>query len=83
MVAVRPAADSSSSDEILGFTCGTCSTNSTLTHESMSTHEAEGSLLCIHSVVIKQELRRQGLAVRMLKVFCQASLHSLPFQARQ
>ncbi len=35
----------------VGFVNGTLTTESELTDESMSAHEADGSTLCIHSVV--------------------------------
>mmetsp|Transcript_2552 Transcript_2552/g.5685 ORF Transcript_2552/g.5685 Transcript_2552/m.5685 type:complete len:184 (-) Transcript_2552:144-695(-) len=59
----------SGSDQIIGFTCGTCTSAPTLTHESMSTHDPDGKLLCIHSVVVAHEHRRKGLASRMLKAY--------------
>ena len=34
-----------------GFICGTLTTATKLTDESMSSHEPEGATLCIHSVV--------------------------------
>ena len=46
MVAMRPA-DSA----IVGFVCGTCTAAAGLTHESMSTHDPEGQLLCVHRQV--------------------------------
>jgi hypothetical protein len=46
------------------YVCGTCSSSSSLTHESMSTHEPDGRLLCIHSVAVQQQHRRQGIASR-------------------
>ena len=52
--------------EIAGFVNGTLTTSSELTHDTMSTHEPTGSLLCVHSVVVAPELRRKGLALSML-----------------
>ena len=49
-----------------GFVCGTLTTASKLTDESMSTHEPDGTTLCIHSVVVDATYRRQGLATWML-----------------
>lgn len=40
----------------------------------MGRHEAGGSTLCIHSVVIKEDQRRKGLALKMLKVRSSLSL---------
>ncbi len=56
-------------ERIVGFTCGTGTTSAKLTHESMSTHEPEGQLLCIHSVVVAEGLRRKGIATRMLRAY--------------
>mmetsp|Transcript_29421 Transcript_29421/g.53992 ORF Transcript_29421/g.53992 Transcript_29421/m.53992 type:complete len:163 (+) Transcript_29421:88-576(+) len=53
--------------DIIGFVNGTCSKSETLTHNSMSSHEVDGSTLCIHSVVIQSQLRRRGLALQMLE----------------
>ena len=58
MVAMRPA-DSA----IVGFVCGTCTAAAGLTHESMSTHDPEGQLLCVHRQV---QLLRGGAAERSL-----------------
>ncbi|KXZ44977.1 hypothetical protein GPECTOR_60g755 [Gonium pectorale] len=35
----------------------------------MATHEPGGDLLCIHSVVIEEALRRRGLATRLLRAY--------------
>ncbi|KAG2454440.1 hypothetical protein HYH02_001459 [Chlamydomonas schloesseri] len=55
--------------QVVGFVCGTQTRAPKLTHESMSTHDADGSLLCIHSVVVDPALRRRGLATRMLRAY--------------
>jgi hypothetical protein len=55
-------------DEVIGYTCGTCSHEDKLTHDSMSTHVPDGSTLCIHSVAVQESQRRKGIALRMLKV---------------
>jgi arylalkylamine N-acetyltransferase len=54
---------------IVGYACGTLSNDDCLTHESMSTHDPSGTLLCIHSVVIAQPLRRRGLGSRLLGAY--------------
>lgn len=52
-------------DTVIGFICSTkCHT---FTHESMSVHDSSGRLLAIHSVVVAEPYRRQGIATRMLK----------------
>lgn len=55
-------------DEIVGYTCGTCCKGNTLTHETMSEHDPEGTTLCVHSVCVRGDKQRQGIALKMLKV---------------
>lgn len=51
--------------KIVGFVCATrCSL---FEEESMSTHDPEGKLLAIHSVVVQEEYRRKGIASAMLR----------------
>lgn len=55
------------SDAIIGFCCATrCEL---FEEESMSTHDASGRLLAIHSVVVKDEFRHKGIASGMLKAY--------------
>ena len=54
------------SSEILGFVNGTCVKEHTIVHESMSTHHAEGRTLVIHSVTVRAQDRRKGIAYAML-----------------
>ncbi|GIL68425.1 hypothetical protein Vafri_21706 [Volvox africanus] len=54
---------------VVGYVCGTCTSAGHLSHESMATHDHEGSLLCIHSVVVEAPLRRKGLATRLLRAY--------------
>lgn len=68
-VAIRP-----DDGAIVGFTCGTQTASSVLTHESMSTHDPEGTLLCIHSVVIEEGRRRKGVATKMLRAYLRSDL---------
>ena len=52
-------------DDCAGFVCGTrCAT---FEEESMATHDPSGSILAIHSVVVKPALRRRGVALRALR----------------
>lgn len=51
--------------EIIGFVCSTRCSN--FDYDAMSTHDPKGSLLAIHSVVVKEEYRRKGIASRMMK----------------
>jgi len=53
--------------KMVGFVCGTCSLKSTLTEQAMSTHDPAGTSLCIHSIVVQDDFRRQGYATVLLK----------------
>jgi guanine nucleotide exchange factor len=72
-VAVSPA-----DDGVLGFVCGTAATRGTihLTHESMTSHDPRGNVVCIHSVVIHPNMRRNGLGLNMLNAFVEELRHS-------
>jgi len=59
-------------EELVGFVCGTTTAGDSLTEETMSTHDAAGTLLCIHSVVVAERYRRCGVAVAMLKTYMTA-----------
>jgi len=61
--------------EVIGFICATRCHE--FVHESMSTHHSEGPLLAIHSVVISEEYRRQGVATAMLKDYVEV-MRSIP-----
>eukprot|EP00547_Thalassionema_nitzschioides_P012874 CAMPEP_0194259834 /NCGR_PEP_ID=MMETSP0158-20130606/44471_1 /TAXON_ID=33649 /ORGANISM="Thalassionema nitzschioides, Strain L26-B" /LENGTH=319 /DNA_ID=CAMNT_0038999779 /DNA_START=15 /DNA_END=977 /DNA_ORIENTATION=+ len=54
-------------DKIVGFICAT-RTNQ-FEEESMSTHDNDGKLLAIHSVVVEESYRRKGIATAMLKAY--------------
>jgi GNAT superfamily N-acetyltransferase/uncharacterized protein YciI len=58
-----------SGKEIIGFVCSTRCNE--FEEESMSTHEPTGTLLAIHSVVVKSEYRRKGVATAMLNTYMQ------------
>lgn len=65
LVAVQPGSGSGSgTDQIVGYVCGTCTTSTSLTHDSMSTHESNGALLCVHSVCVAEAHWRKGIASR-------------------
>ena len=66
LVAMRP---DDPSGAVVGFVCGTRTAAPALTHASMSTHDPEGPLLCVHSVVVDPGLRRKGLARKMLRAY--------------
>jgi GNAT superfamily N-acetyltransferase len=54
---------------VVGFVNGTLTKDSTLTHHSMSHHDPDGSLLCIHSVVVDQSHRRKGVGSFILEAY--------------
>eukprot|EP01095_Lingulamoeba_sp_RSL-Kostka_P006296 TRINITY_DN1973_c0_g1_i1.p1 TRINITY_DN1973_c0_g1~~TRINITY_DN1973_c0_g1_i1.p1 ORF type:complete len:170 (+),score=38.72 TRINITY_DN1973_c0_g1_i1:83-592(+) len=56
-------------DELIGYICSTLSDKETLEHDSMLFHIENGNLLCIHSVVIKEEYQRRGLATKMMTLY--------------
>ena len=57
--------------ELCGFVCGTLTLSDVLTDESMSAHEPTGTILCIHSVVVTEAMRRKGIALWMLQNYLQ------------
>jgi len=64
--------DDDDHDVVIGFVCSTkCHL---FEHESMSVHEAAGRLLAIHSVVVAEPYRRQGIATRLLQDYIQSVL---------
>lgn len=58
-------------DEMMGFVCGTRYNRDSITHESMNKHIPSGKSVCIHSVVVKSEHRRKGIALRLLNKYTQ------------
>lgn len=52
-------------DDVAGFVCGTLCP--TFDEASMAKHDPQGSILAIHSVVVKPESRRRGVALQALK----------------
>lgn len=56
--------------DVIGFVCSTRCDD--FTEESMSMHSVGGTLLAIHSVVVKEECRREGVATTMLKDYIEA-----------
>ncbi|KAL9645272.1 hypothetical protein ABK040_002472 [Willaertia magna] len=56
-------------NELIGFVCSTRTNQSILTHDTMSTHQPNGKTICIHSVVIKDKYRRNGIGSEMLKKY--------------
>ncbi|GAA5962874.1 hypothetical protein JCM3765_005900 [Sporobolomyces pararoseus] len=58
-------------EELVGFICSTLTSSSTLTHESMETHEPSGDYLAIHSVCVSPHHRNQGIAKKLLQEYVQ------------
>lgn len=59
--------DCNDTDTVIGFVCSTkCHA---FAHESMSVHEPAGRLLAVHSVVVAEPYRRQGIATRLLREY--------------
>ncbi len=56
-------------DAIVGFVCGTRSASADLTAASMQAHDPDGPSLCIHSVVVAAQARRQGLGLALLSAY--------------
>jgi guanine nucleotide exchange factor len=57
------------SESLIGYVCATRSSANTLTHESMSRHEADGRSVCIHSVCVDSSYRRRGVASKLLEEY--------------
>jgi len=57
---------------LMGFICGTCAHGVSLTHESMEQHVPGGQLLCVHSVVVRSDIQRCGVALAMLREYLRA-----------
>uniref|UniRef100_A0AAV1TLU6 N-acetyltransferase domain-containing protein n=1 Tax=Peronospora matthiolae TaxID=2874970 RepID=A0AAV1TLU6_9STRA len=60
---------SENSELLVGFVTGTLTTRTALDEASMTGHEPNGSVLCIHSVVIDPAFRRMGLGTRMVQQY--------------
>lgn len=76
MVAHRHDQDKGGSIE--GYVCGTCTDSSKLQHESMSNHVPHGKTLCIHSVCVRDNLKRRGLGSAMLETYLKHMPGALP-----
>lgn len=67
--------DDDHANEIVGFVCATrCRL---FTEEAMATHDATGPLLAIHSVVVAEPYRRDGIATAMMKNYIE-TMESMP-----
>lgn len=54
---------------LIGYVCSTLSSALSLTHESMSHHEANSSSVCIHSVCVSPDHRRNQVGVQLLQEY--------------
>ncbi|KAJ2785082.1 hypothetical protein GGI15_002057 [Coemansia interrupta] len=60
---------SSPQNQLLGYIMSTQSASPLVTHESMETHDPEGSTVCIHSVCVARGMQRLGVASRLLREY--------------
>jgi ribosomal protein S18 acetylase RimI-like enzyme len=52
--------------QIVGLIMATGSMDESITHSSMSRHDSEGKTVCIHSVCVHPNYRRQSIATKLL-----------------
>jgi arylalkylamine N-acetyltransferase len=75
LVAVAPPTNANATSsgvdalQVVGFVCSTLTAANSLTHESMATHEPQGSLLCVHSVCVEQGQRRRGVGSKLMRAY--------------
>jgi arylalkylamine N-acetyltransferase len=53
-------------DQVVAFLCTTLTNSDLVTDESMSVHEAQGKTICLHSVCVSPNYRKQGIATKLL-----------------
>ncbi|CAO3609029.1 unnamed protein product [Mucor hiemalis] len=53
-------------DKVVAFLCNTLTTADFITDESMSVHEPNGKTICLHSVCVSPDYRKQGIATKLL-----------------
>ncbi|KAF8927057.1 hypothetical protein BGZ58_010666, partial [Dissophora ornata] len=56
-------------ETLVGYIVSTQSSDKSLTHSSMSTHDPRGTSVCIHSVCVAGAYQRRGIARAMLKEY--------------
>lgn len=59
------------SNEIIGFVNGTCTKYNDIHHDTMTTHDSNGTSLVIHSVTINSKYRKSGHGSNMLRSYLQ------------
>lgn len=57
------------SGTLVGFVSATLSESDALDHDSMSTHDPNGSLVCLHSVCVHPSFQRKGIATQLMVQF--------------
>ena len=55
---------------LVGYVCGTLTAHDRLDEESMASHDPQGAVLCIHSVVVAPTRRGCGVAKDMMRAYC-------------
>lgn len=56
----------SETHKVVGFLCSTLTTADLVTDESMSVHEPHGKTICLHSVCVSPDYRKQGIATKLM-----------------
>lgn len=56
-------------NQVVGFLCTTLTTSDLVTDESMSKHEPNGKTVCLHSVCVSPDYRKQGIATRLMSTW--------------
>lgn len=56
-------------NRLVGYVCSTLSPDTSLTHESMSTHVPGSSSVCIHSVCVSSAHRGHGVGLQLLREY--------------
>ncbi|GAA5849026.1 hypothetical protein JCM9279_004698 [Rhodotorula babjevae] len=54
---------------LVAYVCATRTSSSTLTHDSMATHDPRGAYVAIHSVCVDEAHRRKGVALALVKEY--------------
>ncbi|CEP14980.1 hypothetical protein [Parasitella parasitica] len=52
--------------KVIAFLCTTLTCADLVTDESMSKHDPEGKTICLHSVCVSPDHRKQGIATRLM-----------------
>jgi len=55
--------------QLIAYVCATRTSSSTLTHDSMATHDPQGPYVAIHSVCVDEAHRRKGVALALVKEY--------------